>query len=55
MVHCLLPPLKFLVHQQARDVGGDRLQVKTDASQQILDLGCYNFLPVAPITGKKSH
>ena len=30
-------------------MGGDRFQVKTHASQQILDLGRYNFLPVAPM------
>ena len=43
----ILPQTKF----QAiilKDVGGDRFQAKkTHASRQILDLGCYNFLPVA--------
>ena len=33
----------------SKDVGGDRFQVKTHASRQIQDLGCYNFLPVAPM------
>ena len=33
----------------SKDVGGDRFQVKTHASRQILDLGRYNFLPVAPM------
>ena len=30
-------------------VGGDRFQVKTHASRQILDLGRNNFIPVAPM------
>ena len=30
-------------------VGGDRFEAKTHASRQILDLGHYNFLPVAPM------
>ena len=33
----------------SKDVGGDRFQGKTHESRQILDLGCYNFLPVAPM------
>ena len=33
----------------SKDVGGDRFQVKTHASQQILDSGHHNFLPVAPM------
>ena len=33
----------------SKDVGGDRFQVKTHASRQILDFGHYNFLPVAPV------
>ena len=33
----------------SKDEGGDRFQVKTHKSQQILDLGRYNFLPVAPM------
>ena len=32
----------------SKDEGGDRFQVKTHALRQILDLGSYNFLPVAP-------
>ena len=30
-------------------LGGDRFQAKRDASRQILGLGRYNFLPVAPM------
>ena len=33
----------------SKDVGGDRFQVKTHVSLQILDQGLYNFLPVVPM------
>ena len=32
-----------------KDEGGDRFRVKTHESQEILDLGRCNFLPVPPI------
>ena len=44
----IIPQTKFEAIM-SKDVGGDRFPVKTHASQQILDLDRYNFLPVAPM------
>ena len=44
----IIPQTKFEAIT-SRDVGGDRFQAKTHASQQILDLIRYNSLPVAPM------
>ena len=44
----IIPHTKFEAIT-SKDVGGDRFQRKTHASQQILNLGRNDFLPVAPM------